>query len=277
MTNDRSPSARDVIAHYASGYEEERLALNVGKLECERTRQLMARLLPPPPALVLDAGGGPGAHGCWLAARGYEVHLVDIVPLHVEMALQASAAQPQWPLASASVGDARSLPWDTASFDSALLFGPLYHLTNRQDRIGALREAARVLRPGGTLLAVGISRFASALDGLKRGFLADSAFAEIVLRDLEDGQHGNPTGNPEYFTDTFFHHPSELETEIVEAGFEVNALYAIEGPSWLAADFDCWWEDEELKSRLLEVVEALETESCLIGASPHLMGYAVKP
>jgi ubiquinone/menaquinone biosynthesis C-methylase UbiE len=133
--------------------------------------------------------------------EGYQVHLIDITPLHVEVARQASARQPQAPLASAEVGDARMLPWGAALADAVLLFGPLYHLTERGDRIQALCEARRVLRPRGILLAVAISRFASALDGLCRGFLKDPQFAEIVRCDLTSGQHHNPTYRPEYFTD----------------------------------------------------------------------------
>ena len=55
---------------------------------------------------------------CWLAAGGYDVHLVDPVPRHVEQALAASAAQPDPPLASAAVGDARSLPHGQGSADA---------------------------------------------------------------------------------------------------------------------------------------------------------------
>jgi SAM-dependent methyltransferase len=193
-------------------------------LERERSRELLTRFLPPLPATILDIGGGPGGHACWLAARGYRVHLIDITPLHVELARQASARQPDAPLASAEVGDARSLPWDAATADAVVLFGPLYHLTDRGDRLQALREACRVLRPGGVLLTAAISRFASAFDGLCRGFLKDPAFAEIVRRDLTDGQHRNPTGRPEYFMDTFFHHPDELLAVVAEAGFAPPSL-----------------------------------------------------
>ena len=53
------------------------------------------------------------------------------------------------PLASIRQGDARALPFADASADALLLLGPLYHLQERADRLRALREAARVLRPGG--------------------------------------------------------------------------------------------------------------------------------
>jgi SAM-dependent methyltransferase len=265
-----------IAAHYASGYEADRLHQGAGQLDRERSRELLGRFLPPVPATVLDIGGGPGGHACWLAARGYQVHLIDITPLHVELARQASARQPQAPLLSAEVGDARSLSWADGTADAIVLFGPLYHLTDRADRLRALREAHRVLRPGGVLLAAAISRFASALDGLGRGFLKDPHFADIVRRDLTDGQHRNPTGRPEYFMDTFFHHPDELRTEFVEAGFAAAAVYAVEGPCWLLSDFDAWWGNGEYRERLLQIARALEREPSLLGVSAHLVATAAK-
>jgi hypothetical protein len=51
----------DIEKHYASGYEDVRLKTGCGKLELERAREVMARFLPPPPAVVIDIGGGSGA------------------------------------------------------------------------------------------------------------------------------------------------------------------------------------------------------------------------
>jgi SAM-dependent methyltransferase len=271
-----SPNPEAIAAHYASGYEADRLHQGPGQLDCERSRELLGRALPPAPATVLDIGGGPGGYACWLAARGYQVHLIDITPLHVELARQASARQPHAPMASAEVGDARALGWGAQTADAVVLFGPLYHLTDRSDRLQALREAHRVLRPGGILLAAAISRFASALDGLCRGFLKDPQFAEIVRRDLTDGQHRNPTARPEYFMDTFFHHPDELRAELAEAGFTAPRIYGVEGPGWLLSDFDTWWQNPEYRDRLLHLARALETEPSLLGVSAHLMAVGTR-
>ena len=266
----------NIEEHYGSGYEDVRLKTGSGKLELERVRELMVRLLPAAPASVLDIGGGTGVHAFWLAAKGYRVRLLDLVPLHIELARKSSAGRQGMPLEEAVVGDAKALPWADETGDAALLFGPLYHLTSRDDRLAALREARRVLKPGAILLAAGISRFASALDGIKEGFLADPDFAAIVDRDLTDGQHRNPTGKPEYFMDTFFHHPDELRSEIAESGFEMAGIFGIEGPGWLVRDFDAWWDDPARRERLLRLARRLESEPSLSGLSPHLLAAARK-
>jgi hypothetical protein len=72
-----------------------------------------------------------------------------------------------------------------------------------------------------------------------------------VERDLQDGQHKNPTDKPEYFMDTFFHHPNELRGELEEAGFENVAVCGVEGAAWLVPDFDYWWEHKQRRERLL--------------------------
>jgi ubiquinone/menaquinone biosynthesis C-methylase UbiE len=272
----QSPKADEVISHYASGYEADRLNAGIGQLECERTRELLMRFLPSAPATILDVGGGTGVHACWLAKKGYEVHLTDIAPLHVEMAIAASGRQLEAPLASVRVGDARSLPWNDKTVDAVLLLGPLYHLTAREDRLRALAEAYRVLKPTGVLFAVGISRFASMTDGIRRGILRDPQFAEIVEQDLKDGQHRNPTTNPDYFMDTFFHHPDELRLETAEAGFAVTGMYGVEGPAWLISDFDEWWTDPAYRDRLLKIARTLETEPSVLGVSAHVMVVASK-
>jgi SAM-dependent methyltransferase len=159
----------EVTEHYANGRERERLSRFAGVLEFARTQELIRRYAPAAPAEVYDIGGGTGPYAFWLGDLGYRVHLLDILTVHVELARQE--AQHHRPLASIEQGDARRVKWADGSADIVLLLGPLYHLTERDDRLQALREAARVLRGGGMLFAVGISRYASLLDGLFRGIL----------------------------------------------------------------------------------------------------------
>lgn len=265
-----------MVQHYAEGNEASRLGIGCFQIERVRTQELILRHLPSPPAAIVDAGGGPGAYACWLASRGYQVHLVDPVPKHIEQARETSSQQPSCPLASAELGDARQLRRADASIDAVLLLGPLYHLIERGDRIDALREAHRVLRSGGMIWAAGISRFASLFDSLSAGFFDDPAFGPILAGDLENGQHRNPTPNPVYFTDAYFHRPGELSRELLAAGFHVVEVVAIEGPCWLARDFERLWNDPQQRERLLGVARKIEREPSIIGASAHIMAVGRK-
>jgi hypothetical protein len=126
--------------------------------------------------------------------------------------------------------------------------------------------------PGGVLLAVTISRFASALDGIGRGLIRDSNFARIVEQDLKNRQHRNETGNLNYFTTAFFHHPDELKKELTKGGFPSPRVCAIEGPLWTVPEFETVEEQEKVMATL----RALENEVTLIGASGHIMAIATK-
>ncbi len=266
----------EALLHYEEGREAERLLNSVGQIELVRTQELLSRYLPPPPATIFDVGGGTGIYAFWLAQQGYEVHLIDAVPLHIEQARRSSESQQERPLASMAVGDARHLNREEASVDVVLLLGPLYHLTDRSDRINALREAHRILRDGGIVFAVGISRFASTLDGLFRGFLDDPEFVSIAQRDLAEGQHRNPNNHPAYFTTAFLHHPQELRTEIEEADLQCERLLAIEGSGWLLHNFEEQWGESARRDRLLEAIRWLEAEPSTLGMSAHIMAIARK-
>ncbi|HXW55177.1 MAG TPA: methyltransferase domain-containing protein [Candidatus Cybelea sp.] len=253
----------DIISHYTETPEDDRLRSGWGVLELARTQELLRRYLPPPPRTILDIGGGSGIYSAWLGSLGYRTHLIDIVPRHIESARHIGE------IASAEIGDARGLSRADRSADAVLLLGPLYHLTERSDRVRALKEARRVLRPGGPLFAAAISRFGSLFDGLTRGFIDDPAFAPILRRDLRQGQHRNPTERPEYFTRAFFHRPEQLRAEFAEAGFSWVELFAVEGPGYLARDFEARWADLPRRKMLLDLVRQVEGEEILLGVSPH--------
>lgn len=274
----RSGNSEDeALSEYYDRVDEEgRLGLGSGPLELARTREILTRYLPTPPAVIGDVGGGAGIHALWLARKGYHVHLVDPVPKHVEQAKHASLSQSDYPLSSAAIGDARSLEWEDESMDALLLFGPLYHLTDREDRLLALKEASRVVSEGGRIFVACISRFASLLDGVFLHFLDDPAFVSIVERDLIDGQHRNPTDNPAYFTTAFFHHPDEIVSEVEASGLTLEKTLPVESIGGILADFDEIWQDIERRERLLEFLRKIEHEPSLLGVSAHIIAVAKK-
>ncbi len=253
-----------VTAHYESVSEEVRLRSGIGLLEFARTQEIVLRYLPPPPAVVFDIGGAAGIYSSWLASVGYSTALLDLVHKHTTEAHAVG-------LPSVVQGDARALPFPDNCSDAVLLMGPLYHLTERGCRVKALIETRRVLRSGGIVFAASICRYASAMAALTQGLLDNPVFERIVYRNLEDGQHRNPGGDPLCFTTAYMHLPEQLCEEMQEAGFTIETLLPVEGIGWLAKDFDRSWSDEGKRQKVLDLTRKIEHELALIGASPHVL------
>jgi SAM-dependent methyltransferase len=157
-----------------------------------------------------------------------------------------------------------------------VLLGPLYHLPEREQRLRVLREAHRVLRPRGALFATAISRFVSLHEAMFDGFLADPAFHEILKRDLERGEHVNPSKNPDWFTNGYFHRPDELRDELDEAGFETCALVGVEGAAKFMPDLEEWLADPPRRKTLLNLLRQVEAEPSMLGVSSHLHAVATR-
>ncbi|MER5427145.1 class I SAM-dependent methyltransferase [Streptosporangium roseum] len=266
----------EILKYYEHGLERDRLAAGGRQIEFLRMWDLLQRHLPPPPAQVLDVGGGAGVYALPLAAAGYEVHLVDPVPLHVEQAITASQAASAR-LASVTVGDARALEAAEAGVDAVLLLGPLYHLTDKSDRITALREARRVVRPGGLVVAKALSRFYPLFESLAGGRPPNPGEIEDTVRFLADGQYRNPDGDPAGFTTSYFHRPEELAGEIREAGLDLRVLVGASGNVKLLPDFAQRLEDAGQRDHLLSVLRLIEMEPSIIGMSQNFVAVAQAP
>jgi len=264
---------KEIEAYYLQSRESERLSNEWGELERLRTQAILARNLPSAPAVIFDVGGGAGIYALPPAKQGYEVHLIDAVDLHLEQA-RTYAAESGVALASISQGDARHLDVPSSIADAVLLLGPLYHLVERSDRLKALRESRRILKPKGVLLAASICRFASLIDGLSRGFFRDAEFRKIVAADLNCGQHRNPTNEPAYFTTAYFHRPEELAAEVGDAGFDDVQVLSVEGPAWSTALFREAWSDAVQRKSLMDFLSLIEREPSVHGASAHLIAAA---
>lgn len=248
--------------------ERDRLGRREGQLELARTQELLLRHLPQPPATIIDIGGGSGVYAAWLTALGYAVDLVDIVPAHVQQA----AAHGTF---GVLVGDSRALPAHNGSYDVALLLGPLYHLLTEEDRLAALREACRVVRPDGLIVTAYISRGAVALDGYVKGWIDKPGVINAVRDHIRTGV--SPEHASGFGTVAYFHHPAEARTELASAGLDLLAFYGVEGPGWVAADFDARWPRPEARQVILESARICEQEPELQAISTHLLAVCRRP
>lgn len=258
--------APEIVRFYTETIDEaQRLSTTAdGRLEMVRTQELLRRYLPPPPARILDVGGGPGAHARWLVEDGYTLHLVDPIARHIEQARQTGA--------TVELGDARGLAAEDASYDVVLMLGPLYHLLERTDRDQALAEAHRVLKPGGLLAAAGINRYSSLFEHAAFAHLHKETMRRsiggILASQVHDGKKA--------FTAAYFHSGEQLRDEVTAAGFEAVEVFGVEGPAWsmLAAaerNTGSDFRDSALFESALTAARMAEPYPELLAASSHLL------
>lgn len=264
----------EIRAHYMRGEERDRLLSPFGQVEFARTCEIVERHLPPPPATVADVGGGPGRYALWLAERGYAVHHRDLVDLHLEQ-LAADAA-PGGVAVDSAIADARELDLGDASVDAVLLLGPIYHPPTRGDRVAALAEAARVVRPGGSVFAAAVSRWAPRLHGEVAERLAEThpsirEAVELVertgrLMPLDEGSFSG-----------YCHRPDELRDEVLASGLELVDLVGVEGIAFALADLEERLAAPATRAVVLDAARSLERIPELLGLSPHLLATARRP
>ncbi|MFF9778064.1 class I SAM-dependent methyltransferase [Streptomyces sp. NPDC013978] len=269
-TESQLPSLpEEILAYYERGGELTRLRQGAGRLEFWRTQDLLRRLLPGAPARVLDVGGGTGIHAEWLAEDGYEVEVVDPVPLHVERSGRL-------PGVTARLGDARALPVEDAGHDVVLFLGPLYHLPELPDRVRALAEARRAVRPGGVVVAATINRFAALNDTLMQGNYFIPERRERTDAVSGHGRHRRSPADP-HFTTAYFADPADVPGEFAEAGLAPEGQYGVEGVAWLMGGIEEWLDDPERREAVLAATRRIESEPTLLGASGHVLTVGRRP
>ncbi|MGD9100423.1 MAG: methyltransferase domain-containing protein [Anaerolineae bacterium] len=207
-------------------YEWERLERH--RTEFAVTLRALTEHLPPPPARVLDCGGGPGRYALELARRGYDVTLFDLSSENLRLAEQ-KASEAGLTLAAYEQGTATDLSrFSDEAFDAVLLMGPLYHLLESAARAETLAGAYRVLKPGGPLLAAFISRYAPLRYAaanephwpLEQPELLESILTTGVLP---------RRGSQDLEFVAYFAHPTEVVPLCRGAGFEVLNVLGVEG------------------------------------------------
>lgn len=261
--------------YYSSEIEKDRLELENFKLEGIRTKEIINRFLSKDNMSIIDIGGGAGYYAFWLQEKGHNVSLLDLSPKNIELANKHSL-NTGIKLTNCETGDATELNYKDDQFDLVLLFGPLYHLTDKEDRLKALSEAKRVLKPNGILLTAIISRYASLFDGFKRNLITDDLFEKLLVEDLTTGIHLNETKSLDYFTTAYFHTPSEIKSEIIESELKFEKLVAIESFGWIVDNFKTKSEDSIYMNKLRKIINMVEANDDIIAMSPHIMAIARK-
>lgn len=98
---------------------------------------------------ILDIGAGAGAYSIHFAKQGYCVNAIELADRNVEVFKQKITDELDICLLQGNALDLS--PYESEAFDVVLMFGPLYHLEEENDRKRAIDEAKRVMKKDGTL------------------------------------------------------------------------------------------------------------------------------
>lgn len=275
-----------VLAGYNAGIERDRLRTGIGLIEFERTKEILLQKLPAPPAVIYDIGGGYGEYAWWLTSLGYEVHLFDLSEKNIQMSRELAAEYPTASLHSAEVCDARSVPRSSHSADAILFLGPLYSITEYDERILAIRECHRLLTDTGVLFSAALTPSSVLIPrilcyhvaGSKKGQELDDpvAFA-MVERALADGCYENPGRSiTSGLGSSHLHTAKALKAELHAGGFETDSVHGVMGGAWLAPNLDELLQNENTKSVLMKTVRLLDTHEEILELSGHLLAVSKK-
>ena len=275
-----------VLAGYNAGIERDRLRNGIGLIEFERTKEILLDNLPEPPSVVYDIGGGYGEYSWWLASLGYEVHLFDLSATNIDMSAELAREYPGTELTSAEVCDARSIPLSDGSADAILLMGPLYSITEYEERILAIKESYRLLKDTGVLFSAALTPYSVLVSRLtvyreadiqKRSELDNPDVISMIERALGDGCYINPEKKiAKGLGSSHLHTAKALREELSLGGFETAAVHGVMGGAWLAPNLDELLADEETKAVLMQTVRMMDTHEEIIGLSGHMLAVSRK-
>lgn len=131
--------------YYNKFNEEHRLTTRHGIVEFTTTMKYIHDFIPTNEKIkILDVGAGTGKYSVALAREGHNVTAVELVKHNLEILESKHEHINCWP------GNAMDLSFlPNNKFDITLLFGPMYHLLKKEEKLKAFSEAKRVTKKGG--------------------------------------------------------------------------------------------------------------------------------
>lgn len=267
--NSKQLISRDIELFYNRASEETRLDKGMGVFEFERIKSLVEKYIPTSSSKIIDIGGGTGKYSEWLAKKGHQVHLVEPVAKHIQIAEnRANRLKNRF---SVHLGEARKLEFPDNYADLIILHGPLYHLQKKEDRDLAICEAKRILKSDGIILGFAINYTASTLVGLLNGLIHKKPFFDMCKEELIRGMHNPPDDFPWLLAEAFYHKPEQLKDEFINQGLAYLNIYAVEGMAWLDKEYFANMLNKKKRRTLMELIQVTENDSYLLPFSPHMM------
>ena len=243
--------------YYNKFNEEKRLDSRHGKVEFITSMKYIHEYLGGDTTKrILDIGAGTGKYSVALAEEGYDVSAVELVKHNLGL-LKAKNSS-----VKAYQGNALKLRrFENDTFDVTLLFGPMYHLFTKEDKVRALCEAKRVTKPGGIIFVAYVMNEYSILTyGFKQKHIAE------CVRDGRISEEYQSMSAPSDLYD--YVRIEQIDALNQEAGLERIKIITPDGPANYMRQVLNSLTEEEFELFIQYHLSTCERQD-LIGAAAH--------
>jgi ubiquinone/menaquinone biosynthesis C-methylase UbiE len=253
---------------------------NSGKLEFLMTMGILEKNLPAlddgAEVSVLDLGGGAGVYSFPLAKKGYKVTLADLSETLLAQAKKQKEEDKVENLISCDQVNATDLScYKDNSFDVVLLFGPLYHLTEKDEREKCVSEIQRVLKTDGKVFASFIPHLSGSIALVQRFcWSPDQVDINTLEECFNSGKFKNLSNKG--FQEGYYPASEEIEKLFLENGFDKLLVRSIRGFGYEKEDVIYKFKNKNVFSKLLELINSTAEDKSIIEMCGHAMYVGVK-
>jgi ubiquinone/menaquinone biosynthesis C-methylase UbiE len=281
------------VKHYYSHFDEKNRLRNdnSGKLEYLMTMQILEKYLPGvddgmnvthrqkartdsgagKKISILDLGGGAGVYSFPLAKAGYEVTLADLSEDLLAMARKQKEEDDLKNLVSCDHVNATDLcSYKNDQFDVVLLFGPLYHLLENDERQKCVAEVYRVLKPCGKVFASFIPYLSGSIALVSRFcWSPEQVSVEILEKAFESGKFNNLSDHG--FQEGYYPKSEEIEKLFAENGFNKINMRSIRGFGYEKEDMIFKFKNKNAFKDILNLISQTAEDKSIIETCGHAM------
>lgn len=259
------------VTNYYKDFDEQNRLLKdfSGKFEYKMTMRILNKYISNGKK-ILDLGGASGIYTFPLAKQGNYLTLADLSPKLIEQAKEKIKTEKINNIISCDVENAVSLSYPDEEFDIVLLFGPLYHLLEKNEREKCIKEVYRVLKNGGLVFASFIPYLSGSIAIIDRYFRHHD---QVTIYNLEEtfksGKFINNSSKG--FQEGYYPKSEEIVELFNKYKFSKIDLLSIRGIGYEKEDDIYNIDDKDMYNKIIKLID----DTCRMPEVIEMCGHAM--